>query len=81
MKAKVILWGLLLLTLLSACGRPEETTPPPSPLPPIPTPTTTEVTPTPSPVVPTATEEARPTPPPGLFYISLPYLASEGFRP
>ena len=64
MKAKVILWGLLLLTLLSACGRPEETTPTPSPLPPTPTPTTTEVTPTPSPVVPTATEEARPTPPP-----------------
>ncbi len=64
MKAKVILWGLLLLTLLSACGRPEETTPTPSPLPPTPTPTTTEVTPTPSPVVPTATEEATPTPPP-----------------
>ena len=27
MKAKVILWGLLLLTLLSACGRPEEARP------------------------------------------------------
>ena len=64
MNAKVILWGLLLLTLLSACGRPEEVTPTPSPLPPPPTPTRTEVTPTPSPVVPTATTEPTPTPPP-----------------
>ena len=63
MKAKVILWGLLLLTLLSACGRPEEATPMPPTASPTPTPTTTEATLTPLPVVPTATEEATPTPP------------------
>ena len=59
MKAKVI-WGLLLLALLSACRRPEEATPtPPTVLPPS-TPMATEATPTSPPVVATATREATP---------------------
>lgn len=62
MKAKAILWGLLLLALLSACGRPEEATPTPTTMPPSPKPTATEATPTSSPVVATATREATPLP-------------------
>ncbi len=57
MKARAILWSLLLLALLSACRRPEEATP-------VPTPTATEATPTPLPVVPTATEKPTRTPVP-----------------
>ena len=64
MKAKVVLWGLLLLALLSACHRPEGATPMPPTASPTPTPAATEIRPTPSPVIPTATEEATPTPPP-----------------
>jgi len=62
MKARLI-WGLLLLALLPACGRPEKATPTPT-VPPTPTATITQATPTPPPVTPTATEEAMPTPPP-----------------
>jgi len=63
-KAKMVLWGLLILALLSACRRPEEATPTSPPVSPTSTPTVIEATPTPPPVVPTATEEATPTPPP-----------------
>ncbi|MGA9348639.1 MAG: hypothetical protein WBW48_07525 [Anaerolineae bacterium] len=63
MKAKVV-WGLLLLALLSACRRPEEATPMPPTVLPTPTPTAAEIAPTPSPVVPTATEEVTVTLPP-----------------
>jgi YVTN family beta-propeller protein len=64
MKVKVVLWGLLILTLLSACGRPKEATPTPPTASPLPTPTATEATLTPPLVVPTVTKEATSTPQP-----------------
>jgi len=68
-KARVILWSLLLLTSLSACRRPEEATPPmvspsPTPTPPLVTPTATKEATPELPITPTAIEEATSTPQP-----------------